>query len=96
MLRLLELTDEVKQLVEHRELEMGHARALLTLSPELASKLAHDAAENGWSPLRWTMPGSACPARPAWTYTSAKSTTVCSSQDSLVLRRFPDVSLTLR
>jgi ParB family chromosome partitioning protein len=31
LLRLLELTDEVKALVEHRELEMGHARALLAL-----------------------------------------------------------------
>ena len=31
LLRLLELTDEVKALVERRELEMGHARALLGL-----------------------------------------------------------------
>jgi ParB family chromosome partitioning protein len=31
LLRLLELTDEAKALVEHRELEMGHARALLGL-----------------------------------------------------------------
>jgi ParB family chromosome partitioning protein len=31
LLRLLELADEVKTLVEHRELEMGHARALLGL-----------------------------------------------------------------
>lgn len=31
LLRLLELSDEVKTLVEHRELEMGHARALLGL-----------------------------------------------------------------
>ena len=31
LLRLLELTDEVKELVEKRELEMGHARALLAL-----------------------------------------------------------------
>lgn len=31
LLRLLDLTDEVKTLVEHRELEMGHARALLGL-----------------------------------------------------------------
>jgi ParB family transcriptional regulator, chromosome partitioning protein len=31
LLRLLELADEVKALVEHRELEMGHARALLGL-----------------------------------------------------------------
>jgi len=31
LLRLLELTDEVKSLVEQRQLEMGHARALLGL-----------------------------------------------------------------
>jgi ParB family chromosome partitioning protein len=31
LLRLLELTDEVKTLVEQRDLEMGHARALLGL-----------------------------------------------------------------
>jgi ParB family chromosome partitioning protein len=32
LLRLLELGEEVKQLVEHRQLEMGHARALLALT----------------------------------------------------------------
>jgi ParB family transcriptional regulator, chromosome partitioning protein len=32
LLRLLELADEVKQLVEHRHIEMGHARALLGLT----------------------------------------------------------------
>ncbi len=32
LLRLLELTDEVKSLVESRQLEMGHARALLALN----------------------------------------------------------------
>jgi ParB family chromosome partitioning protein len=32
LLRLLELADEVKTLVESRQLEMGHARALLALS----------------------------------------------------------------
>jgi ParB family chromosome partitioning protein len=32
LLRLLELADEVKTLVEHREIEMGHARALLGLT----------------------------------------------------------------
>lgn len=31
LLRLLDLTDQVKQLVEHGDLEMGHARALLAL-----------------------------------------------------------------
>ncbi|MDQ3288959.1 MAG: ParB/RepB/Spo0J family partition protein [Pseudomonadota bacterium] len=49
LLRLLELPEAIRALVEARRLEMGHARALLTLAPELASKLAADAAEHGWS-----------------------------------------------
>ena len=49
LLRLLDLPPAIRALLEARRLEMGHARALLTLSPELASKLAHEAAEHGWS-----------------------------------------------
>jgi len=49
LLRLLDLPPAIRALVEARRLEMGHARALLTLSPELASKLAADAADQGWS-----------------------------------------------
>ena len=49
LLRLLELPPAIRALLEARRLEMGHARALLTLAPDLASKLASDAAENGWS-----------------------------------------------
>jgi ParB family chromosome partitioning protein len=32
LLRLMELADEVKQLLEQRSIEMGHARALLSLT----------------------------------------------------------------
>ena len=49
LLRLLDLPPAIRALLEARRLEMGHARALLTLSPELASKLASDAADQGWS-----------------------------------------------
>ena len=49
LLRLLELPPAIRALLEARRLEMGHARALLTLSPELASKLASEAADQGWS-----------------------------------------------
>jgi len=49
LLRLLELPPAIRALVEAKRLEMGHARALLTLSPELASRLASDAADQGWS-----------------------------------------------
>src|SRR5690606_34427172 len=49
LLRLLDLPPAIRALVEARRLEMGHARALLTLSPDLPSRLAHEAAENGWS-----------------------------------------------
>ena len=49
LLRLLELPIAIRLLLETRRLEMGHARALLTLAPELASKLAQEAADQGWS-----------------------------------------------
>ena len=49
LLRLLELPPAIRALVEARRLEMGHARALLTLSPELAARLAREAADEGWS-----------------------------------------------
>ncbi|HEV8695840.1 MAG TPA: ParB/RepB/Spo0J family partition protein [Lysobacter sp.] len=49
LLRLLELPVDIRILVETRALEMGHARALLTLAPQAAIALARQAAENGWS-----------------------------------------------
>lgn len=35
LLRLLTLTEEVRTMLEHGDIEMGHARALLSLSPNL-------------------------------------------------------------
>ena len=49
LLRLLELPPAIRSLLESRQLEMGHARALLTLAPDAASHLASQAAEHGWS-----------------------------------------------
>ena len=49
LLRLLELPPEIRALLEARKLEMGHARALLTLAPQAAISLAREAAENGLS-----------------------------------------------
>jgi ParB family transcriptional regulator, chromosome partitioning protein len=50
LLRLLELSEPVRQMLERRELEMGHARALLGLaSPEKQLELARRAAHEGWS-----------------------------------------------
>jgi len=49
LLRLLELPSEIRVLVETGALEMGHARALLTLAPPAAIALARQAAENAWS-----------------------------------------------
>ena len=39
-LRLLSLSDEVKRLLDNEEIDMGHARALLTLSPEQQVQIA--------------------------------------------------------
>jgi ParB family chromosome partitioning protein len=49
LLRLLELPDAIRGLLEAKQLEMGHARALLTLAPAAAIGLAREAAEQGLS-----------------------------------------------
>jgi ParB family chromosome partitioning protein len=48
-LRLLHLPETVKQLLNERQIEMGHARALVTLDAKLAQKLAQQTVEHGWS-----------------------------------------------
>ena len=42
LLRLMKLTDEVRTLLEHGDLEMGHARALLGLEGELQQQAAQE------------------------------------------------------
>lgn len=42
LLRLLELSRDVRELVDARHMEMGHARALLTLEPALQAKAARE------------------------------------------------------
>ena len=49
LLRLLELPEDIRALVEAGALEMGHARALLPLAAPMAISLAKQAAEQGWS-----------------------------------------------
>lgn len=49
LLRLLELTDEVKALVEAGSLEMGHARALLALAGSAQTQAARQIAAKGLS-----------------------------------------------
>ena len=49
LLRLLELPDQIRGYVERHELEMGHARALLTLPVAQALDLAKQAVQHGWS-----------------------------------------------
>jgi ParB family chromosome partitioning protein len=50
LLRLLELPRPVRELLEQRHLDMGHARALLGLgSPELQAEVGQRAVKQGWS-----------------------------------------------
>jgi len=49
LLRLLELPEAIRNLVEARRIEMGHARALLTLPVNQAVDLARQAADESWS-----------------------------------------------
>ncbi len=49
LLRLLDLSSEVKNLLEHGELEMGHARALLALSGDQQAQAARQVVAKGLS-----------------------------------------------
>src|SRR5690606_10054036 len=49
LLRLIALTEEVKTLLEHGDLEMGHARALLTLDPADQRDIARQVVAKGLS-----------------------------------------------
>lgn len=49
LLRLLDLSGEVKELVDARHLEMGHARALLTLEPSLQARAAREVVQKDLS-----------------------------------------------
>jgi ParB family chromosome partitioning protein len=49
LLRLLELPEAIRVLVESGQLNMGHARALLTLPAVQAIRFAEEAASKGWS-----------------------------------------------
>jgi len=49
LLRLLSLNADVRKLVENGDLEMGHARALLTLEGEAQSKAAREVVSRGLS-----------------------------------------------
>ena len=49
LLRLLELSEEVRELVDARHLEMGHARALLTLDASMQAQAAREVVSKGLS-----------------------------------------------
>lgn len=49
LLRLINLTDEVKKMLEYGDLEMGHARALLSLESEKQIMAAHEISGQGLS-----------------------------------------------
>ena len=49
LLRLLELPKPIRDLLDDRKLDMGHARALATLPEREAVALAREAAAAGWS-----------------------------------------------
>jgi len=49
LLRLFDLNDDVRELVEQRRLEMGHARALLGLEGSMQSEAARKVANRGLS-----------------------------------------------
>ncbi|EPF74295.1 ParB/RepB/Spo0J family partition protein [Acinetobacter rudis] len=66
LLRLLSLTEEVKMLMQEGQIDMGHARAILTIKSQDQIKIAHIVVEKGLSVRQteqlvreWNVPKSA-------------------------------------
>lgn len=49
LLRLMSLREDVQRMLEHGDIEMGHARAMLSLNPELQASTAHQVVGKGLS-----------------------------------------------
>jgi ParB family chromosome partitioning protein len=49
LIRLLQLADPIKELIEKRELSMGQARPLVSLPAHIGENLARQCIEHGWS-----------------------------------------------
>jgi ParB family chromosome partitioning protein len=49
LLRLMDLPESIKTMLDEGKLEMGHARCLLTLPASVAEPLALEASRNGWT-----------------------------------------------
>lgn len=49
LIRLLQLSEIIKQMIEKRQLSMGQARPLVGLSAQVAERIARQCVEHGWS-----------------------------------------------
>ena len=87
LLRLLELPVAIRELINSRQLEMGHARALLTLAPELAAKLAGEAAKEGWSVREVERRAQAFSAGKVPTTANARKPAISNDADVAALER---------
>ena len=87
LLRLLELPVAIRELINSRQLEMGHARALLTLAPELAAKLAGEAAKEGWSVREVERRAQAFSAGKVPTAANARKPAISNDADVAALER---------
>ena len=83
LLRLLELPEVIRKLVDQRQLEMGHARALLTLPQAQAEALAREAAAGGWSVREVERRAAALLKEPAGSATKATPATRDPNIDAL-------------
>ncbi len=79
LLRLQELPTQIKKMLSDGDLEMGHARALLTLDPKLAVSLATKAIAHGWTVRE--LEAAARDAQNPAAKRASKSTKISSSKD---------------
>ncbi len=89
LLRLLELSDKVKPMLEARQLEMGHARALLAISNKTQQyDVARQIAKKGLSVRATEALVRSMQSKPA----GAKSTPAAKAKDADILRLEKDMT----
>ncbi|MEO8459231.1 MAG: ParB/RepB/Spo0J family partition protein [Dokdonella sp.] len=98
LLRLAELPREIKKLLDERKLDMGHARALLTLPAARAIALARKAVELQWSvrELEEAARGSASTATKKPKRTSARDPNITALERDLSEKLGARIAITHR
>jgi len=83
LIRLLQLSDTIKTMIEKREMSMGQARPLVGLPAPIAEQLSHQCVEKGWSARQMEKEAKKAAKEPTATKEKEVDADVMALQDEL-------------